>query len=130
MRKKTLKSLKRELWELCKQLTRKNYGNRCYTCPKGNLETSNWHTGHFIPSSTCGLALRYSLENLRPQCYNCNINLGGNGAEFYRCMVIQIGKEAVEKIFQEKNKITKWSLTDYQNKIDEYTKCLNQEHNY
>lgn len=26
----------------------------------------------------CSAELRYSLENLRPQCYRCNIHLSGN----------------------------------------------------
>jgi hypothetical protein len=78
-RKKTdLQKLKAKLWELCKHITRTRYGNVCYTCGKGDLAGSNWHTGHYISSSICSTALRYDLENLRPQCYSCNINKSGN----------------------------------------------------
>ena len=123
----TLKSLKAKLWKVTSQLIKQIYGKKCYTCDR-QADGSGLHCGHFIPSSVCGISLRYNLRNLRPQCYNCNINLGGNGAEYYRRMVEEVGQEEVDKLFQEKNKITKWSLTDYQDLIDKYTKqCENQE---
>jgi hypothetical protein len=81
-KKSDLQKLKEKLWELCKQITRATYGNTCYTCGKAGLEGSNWHTGHFISSSICSTALRYDLRNLRPQCYNCNINKSGNWLAF------------------------------------------------
>jgi len=82
----TPSQLKKKLWELCKQACREQYGNVCYTCGRTGLEGSGWHTGHFIPSSVCGALLRYDLRNLRPQCYSCNINAGGNGAIFSKRM--------------------------------------------
>jgi len=39
---------------------------------------SNQHVGHFTSSSVCSAELRYALENLRPQCYACNIYRSGN----------------------------------------------------
>lgn len=121
---KSLSSIKKKLWELCKQLTRLKYGNTCYTCSKTNLEGSSWHTGHFIPSSTCGIFLRYNLRNLRPQCYFCNINLGGNGSAFYRNMVGCEGQEYVDQLFRDKQKITKGDLFFYQELVDKYQKIL------
>ena len=91
--------LQRAIWVYCKAIIRKKYGNVCYTCDRGGLEGSNWHTGHFLPKGSCGALLRYDLRNLRPQCYNCNINLGGNGAEFMRKMVLREGAEYVETLF-------------------------------
>ena len=83
LRKKKAKAvsttiLKDRLWQLCKKITRQIYGNTCYTCGKIGLEGANWHTGHYIPSSVCSMEMRYSLDNLRPQCYHCNIHLSGN----------------------------------------------------
>lgn len=104
--KNPLKTVKNKLWKLCVELTRKKYGDECYTCGKGGLSGKNWHTGHFIPRSYCGAFLKYDLRNLRPQCYNCNINLGGNGAEFMRKMLIRDGQEYVEKIFEDRNRTT------------------------
>lgn len=112
--------LKEKLWELCKQIIRKLYGNTCYTCGKTELEGSNWHTGHFIASSVCGAYLRYDLRNLRPQCYRCNISLSGNGSLFYRHMVEEEGQEYVDGIFRDKNRIVKADKYFYQALIDEY----------
>lgn len=109
-KKKTPAQLKKILWELCKKLTRQRYGNRdgtftCYTCGRTILEASRAHTGHFIPSSTCGAFLRYDLRNLRIQCYACNINGGGQGALFYKQLVEDNGQEYVDTLFRDKNKI-------------------------
>src|SRR3990167_9039990 len=116
---KKISALKRRLWTITSQLCKQIYGKKCYTCLR-QAEGSGLHCGHFIPSSTCGIGLRYDLRNLRPQCYNCNINLGGNGATFYRKMVEEVGQKAVDEIFKIKNEIHKWSLQDYENKIKEY----------
>jgi hypothetical protein len=104
MRKKAKKKTptekaKEKLWELCKQVVRKRDGDKCISCEKFGLVGSNQHTGHFIPSSTCGAYLRYYLKNLFVQCYNCNINLGGNGAYFTRELVKRYGQEYVDILF-------------------------------
>lgn len=118
--------LKKKLWELCKQIIRELYGNTCFTCNKVGLVGSDWHTGHFIPSSTCGAYLRYDLRNLRPQCYHCNINLGGNGAIFYVAMVEDVGQAEVDQIFKDKQIVTQVNRAFYQELIDAYTPVLAQ----
>lgn len=70
--------LKKQLWQLCREIIFKTHGSTCYTCPARNLVGSNRHCGHFISSSVCSAELRYALENLRPQCYACNIHRSGN----------------------------------------------------
>ena len=119
-----LRSLRNKTWELCKAIIRKKYGNLCYTCGKGPLAGAGWQTGHFIPRSTCGLLLRYKLENLRPQCYRCNIDLSGNGAVFYRKLVEVEGQQYVDTLFAEKAKITKETKDFYYDLIAEYKKIL------
>lgn len=124
-RKKTPEAkLKAQLWELCKQITRKRYGNDCFTCGKTGLAGSSWQTGHFIPRSTCGAFLKYDLRNLRPQCYRCNIDLSGNGALFYRRLVELEGQEFVDSIFADKDRITKTNKDWYLNQIFLYTQKL------
>ena len=82
-KKGTLTKLKEELWQLCRQIIFKRYGNDCYTCDKWkNLSGSSRHCGHFITSSLCSVEVRYDLRNLRTQCYHCNINLAGNWVIF------------------------------------------------
>lgn len=118
--------LKKKLWELCKLITRELYGNTCFTCEKVGLSGSDWHTGHFIPSSVCGGYLRFDLRNLRPQCYNCNINAGGNGAIYYRNMVDDVGQAEVDQLFKDKQVIIKVDRAFYQERIEAYTKVLAQ----
>jgi hypothetical protein len=71
------KLLNKKLWEECKRLTRERWGNRCFTCGKYPLSGSNWHTGHCKPKGALPLRFKYDVRGLRPQCYNCNINLFG-----------------------------------------------------
>lgn len=125
----TVARLKAKLWELCKQIVRKRDGNTCLICGKGDLEGASWHTGHFIPSAACGAYLRYDLRNIHSSCYHCNINLGGNGALFYKRLVSIYGQEFVDRIFIDKQKVIKADVTFYSRKIDEYTELvkLNQK---
>lgn len=119
MKKKTVTQLKKKLWEECRRLVIEQYGNTCFTCNK-YCEGSSRHVGHLIPSSTCGAFLRYDLRNLRIQCYHCNINGGGQGAEYYRRLVIEKGQEYVDQLFRDKNVSIKADAQWYENKIAEY----------
>lgn len=127
--KKKSKSLTRkvqdELWELCKQITRLRYGNVCYTCGKTGLEGSSWQTGHFIANSVGGAYLRFDLRNLRPQCYFCNVNAGGQGAIFYRNLVEREGQEYVDELFRDKQKSVK-AIDYYLSLIPQYEIILAQ----
>lgn len=123
--KNSPKRLKTILWEECKRIIRARYINpngtwNCYTCNRLIDTPAKAQTGHFIPSGSCGGFLRYDLQNLRVQDYYCNINLGGNGTEYYRRMVSELGQETVDQIFQDKNRIIKLDSAYLQKLIDEY----------
>jgi hypothetical protein len=79
-KKGDITKLKEKLWQLCREIQKKKYGTICFTCKK--FIEKGIHLGHFITSSTCSVELRYDLNNLRPQCYHCNINLSGNWVAF------------------------------------------------
>ena len=111
--------LQKKLWEECKRLTKAKYGTDCYTCGRKTLEKQNIHTGHFIPKGACGANLKYDLRNLRPQCYNCNINLGGNGSAYYRRLVQDEGQSYVDQLFADKKKIVK-AYDHYEQLLGEY----------
>lgn len=116
----TVSSLKKKLWVLCREITRKRWGNTCFTCGKSGLTGSSWQTGHFIPSSICSVALRYDLDNLRIQCYNCNINKSGNWVAFEQ----YLGKQKAESL-KKKNRLSTGKQYDslwYLAKIEEYAK--------
>lgn len=121
-----LKTVKNKLWDLCKLITRKTYGNVCYTSGKQGLEGSDWHTGHFIHSSLCSVELRYDLRNLRPQSYDQNINKNGNTLQYRRNLIRDHGEEYVEEL-ETRNQQTKGKKYDviwYMDKIEEYKALL------
>lgn len=120
-KKPSITTLKNKLWEHVKTFIRERDGNKCYTCPATGLVGSNWHTSHFIPSAACGALLRFHPHNLASCCYNCNINLGGNGSEFYRRLVRDKGQQFIDSIFILKGKSIKADIIFYQNMIDLYS---------
>lgn len=73
----SLRLLQSKLWKECKRITRLRYGNTCYTCGIKDLSGSNWHTGHSKPKAALPLKFKFDIRGLRPQCYHCNVNLGG-----------------------------------------------------
>lgn len=110
--KLTPKKLQDKLWEECKRIMRAKYLTQngywfCFTCNRLIDEPAKAQTGHFIASSICGAFLRYDLRNLRIQCYNCNINAGGNGAAYYKNLVTEEGQEYVDQLFRDKQKVVK-----------------------
>lgn len=123
--KAPISKIQRQLWKLCKQIIRKKYGNTCYTCGKTGLEGSNWHTSHLIPKAALGAYLKYDLRVLRPSCYHCNINLGGNGAIYYEKMRREMGDAYVEKILKDRNVQVK-AYDHYLSLIPKYQKILEE----
>lgn len=120
--KTPLAKLKQALWAECRRITRERYGNTCYTCGRTGLEGSNWQTGHFISSSICSVALRYDLDNLRPQCYSCNINKSGNWIAFEEHLIQDKGPDFPEHL-KARNRATRGEKYDelwYQQKLQEY----------
>lgn len=113
-----------ELWQECRRIALirylKNGKHYCYTCDK-EVDGSNRQLGHFIPNSVGGALLRYNLDNLRIQCYYCNINLGGNGSEFYRRLLKENGQEYIDKLFTLKGQTTK-AIDHYIFLLNEYKK--------
>lgn len=123
--KQPISKLQRKIWELCKQIIRKKYGNTCYTCGKTGLEGSNWHTGHMLPKSALSAYLKYDLRVLRPQCYNCNINQGGRGADFIENMRRIEGQVYVSRITEDRI-ITVKAYDHYLTLIPKYEKILKE----
>jgi 5-methylcytosine-specific restriction endonuclease McrA len=118
--------LKKQLWQLCRAIIFKKYGNTCYACGALDLIGSNCHLGHFIPSSVCSGELRYSLDNLRPCCYRCNIHLSGNWPAYEAHLMIEKGRTFPDKL-KKRNRDTigkKYDILFYQATIAEYHTLL------
>lgn len=125
-KKSELTKAKDKLWALCKAITRKRYGNSCFTCPARELEGSNWHTGHFITDSVCSTELSYDLANLRPQCFSCNIHKSGNWPAYEARLIREEGQEYVDELKQ-RNRDTignKYGIFWIKEKIIEYEGIL------
>lgn len=119
MKKRSITSLKKELWKLFSLYIRQRDNFTCFTCGRKG-EGSGIHAGHFVPKSVGGLALYFHEENVRAQCYNCNINLSGNQYVFSQ----KLGDEKAKELYLLKGKITKWRESDYLKLIEKYKNFL------
>lgn len=111
--------LKKKLWTVFSKWIKQRDKNICFTCGR-KCEGQGSHAGHFEPKSVGGLALYFNEDNVRCQCFNCNINLSGNQYIFGE----KLGKKMVKKLYSLKDKTIKWSESDYLEKIEEYKKKL------
>lgn len=120
----SIRILKDRLWKECRRIIFKRYGNTCFTCGATDLAGSNLQLGHFIPSSICSAEMRYSLDNLRPQDFRCNIHLSGNWPA-YEAHLKRDGIDVEE--LKQRNELTKGKQYDsewYLNKIEEYRNMI------
>lgn len=107
--KQPISKIQKLIWAECKRIIRDRYRKKgtvntwtCYTCNK-SIRGANCHTGHMLAKASLGAYLKYDLRLLRPQCYHCNVNLGGMGAVFIENMRKIEGDEYVDQILQDRN---------------------------
>lgn len=123
----TVSKLKQHLWQLCRQIIIKRHGSDCYSCGARRLRGSNLHCGHFIPSSICSTELRYALENLRPQCYRCNIHCSGNWPAYEAHLIEDgINPDNLKQLNRQTTGL-RYDILWYQAKIQEYEAILEKE---
>lgn len=107
--------------KITSQLVRKMYktGNnfiKCFTCGK-ILHFNEAECGHFIPRRH--LKTRWLLDNLRPQCNNCNSKLHGN-LEIFEEKLEKNSPGIIEKLKNLANETTHISDIDIVELIEEY----------
>lgn len=112
---------KKEFWKTFAQYIKKRDNYICFSCGRKG-EGSGMHAGHFIPKSVGGLTLYFNEDNVHAQCYNCNINLGGNQYEYGK----RLGDEKVEELKRLKMNIRKISNQEYSDLIEEYKQKINE----
>ncbi len=118
-----------KLWDLCKQIIRKKYPHTCYTCGATGLMGANLHTGHMWAKASLHALLKYDIRILRPQCYRCNMILGGMGAVFYEKMLKENGEKYMKDLEQDRwedKNVTLKSTDHYNNLIENYTQILKE----
>ncbi len=119
MKKPTVTILKKKLWKIFSQYIRARDKNICFTCGRYG-EGSGMHAGHFVPKSVGGNTLYFHEDNCHAQCYNCNINLGGNQYEYG----MRLGQEKAEMLRKLKYATFKTDINYYEEKIKEYQQKL------
>ena len=129
MKKPTKKKLRKTLWDLTSEYIRRKYADdngycSCVTCGM----TKHWkemQAGHFIPKAQ-GNAIYFVEENIHPQCYRCNMNLGGNGPEYTPFMELTYGKEKVDELRKLAATTVKFTISDYQDMIKETKRMMGE----
>lgn len=123
LRKKSkapISKLKAKLWKVFSEYVRKRDKGVCFTCGR-RCDGKGYHAGHFIPKSAGGIGLYFHPENVRGQCYNCNINLGGNQYEYS----LRLGQDKVTQLYAIKNgQPQKWDQARYEWEIEWYKNLL------
>ena len=92
---------KKKLWTLVSKYIRLKYADdngycSCVTCGT-TKHYKQMQAGHFIPKKK-GNAIFFQETNIHPQCYQCNINLGGYGAMYYTYMLDMYGQEEIDRL--------------------------------
>lgn len=120
------KKLEDKIWKLAREITDKRYPSICYTCGATGLTGANKQLGHMWAKASLGAYLKYDLRLLRWQCYRCNINHGGMGADFYTRMLKEIGTKAMKQL--EKDRDITVKASDHYQKIYEEYKAINDKY--
>lgn len=123
--KSDTKKIQDKLWQECRRITMSRYKepHTCFTCHKP-ISGSNRQLGHFISNSVGGALLRYNLDNLRLQCYYCNINASGNWVEYYKNLVLENGQEYVDNLIALKYQTLNKPASDYYKELLEQYKNI------
>jgi len=126
--KSEISKIQKRLWELCRQVAFKRFNKDgkidCYTCPAKDIQGSNRQLGHMWSKASLGANLKYDMRVLRFQCYRCNINCGGQGADFRRNMEKEIGRRGMAELEKLRPQTVK-AKDHYLYLIGEYEKELN-----
>lgn len=123
-RRTDLQKAKDTLWKLVSEYVRRRDDGQCFTCPT-KKQWKEMQAGHFIPQSLCNTDFKYMETNVHCQCYRCNINESGNVA-VYRVRIDEKYGFGTAEMMEEQNrqKIAKWTLRDYEQAIRDYRKKL------
>lgn len=128
-KKKSLSKLREKLWTFTSKYVRLSAADAdgycsCVTCGL----VRHWkemQAGHFIAKAQ-GNATAWDLRNIHVQCYRCNINLGGNGAEYYPFMIATYGQDVVDELRALSHTSVKLYASDYDDMIDDISNRLSK----
>lgn len=117
---KSISKLKKDLWKVFSLYIRQRDNFTCFTCGRKG-EGKGMHCGHFIPKSVGGILLYFNETNVNCQCYNCNINLGGNQYIYGK----KLGKKVADELYRIKDQEKgKWTEENYLREIKKYKELI------
>lgn len=114
---KTSAWYKKELDRVFSIFIRQRDKGVCFTC--GNVK--NWkyqQNGHYV--SRAHMSLRFDEINCNAQCQSCNIFRNGNMDEYALALIRKHGDSVLDTLSQKKNTIRKWSIPEFQERIEYY----------
>ncbi len=123
----SITKLDRELWKLFSLYIRKKDADwkgfvHCFTCGKyENYKLVD--AGHYIPKATSGSYLKFYEKNVHVQCQDCNRIKAGNYAVYKVKLTEKYGAGIIEHL-NALRQAPPLTVTDYQNKIADYTDRL------
>ena len=122
---KTAAKLKKDLWaifSLHQKLVHSIDGKwcHCYTCGKPlEIGTINCQGGHAVPKAVYK-NLYFDERTTRPQCYYCNVNLGGMHYDFCEKLKLEIGEDSFKDMIKHGKDIIKRDAKWYLDQIVYY----------
>lgn len=125
-KQKSAAALKKDLWpifSLHQKLVHSADGKwcQCYTCEKPlEIGTTNCQGGHCLPKAVYK-NLYFDERAVRPQCYYCNINLGGMHYDFCEKLKQEIGVDEFSAMKLIGKNVVKRYRDWYIEKIEYYT---------
>ena len=93
----------------------------CYTCGK-RLPWKGMDCGHCI--SRRYMATRFELDNMRPQCQNCNRTLRGNYGVYYPKLKKELGDKRYDELWQLARSDKKISTVELKDLLEKYENLL------
>lgn len=131
MKPKSISKLKAKLWDQFALFIKiKHSANgycRCYTCGKPlKIGTSDCQAGHYYSQGGFP-ALRFNEDNVRPQCYRCNVHLNGNTQIFGENLRKEIGESRFAFLNAHRHDTVKLSSSELIEKIEHYKELNSQE---
>ena len=94
-------------------------GNNCISCGKQFFKDEIVHASHYKPAGTC-YNVRFNEDNVWISCVKCNTHLSGNGIEYRKRLVENIGIERVEEVENLSTITRKFSISEVKEIIETY----------
>lgn len=97
---------------------------KCYTCPK-SAPIKSMQNGHYVSRSV--RKLRWEPNNMRPQCYGCNVMHHGQPITFRENLLKELGEEYVSNLENLRHELFNPSDEWLSQQIQSYTHLITIE---